>query len=132
MIKRWFEPQNYLRSTFTLTSHYKLDKVLMILHFVFVYISGERIERQTYGIWLIFEIKWVCHICINSSKLHISKWKENYLHTCMEYSSIGKHALKLNSNAGQSLYFSSDHTFSSNLWGNSFGIHHFAQEQAKS
>ena len=121
-----------LDPTFTLTSHYKLNKVLMILNFVFVYISGERIERQTYEIWLIFETEWLCHICINSSKLHISKWKRNYLHTCMEYSSIGKLALKLNLNIGQSLCFSLGHIFSSNLWGNSFGIHHFARGQAKS
>ena len=121
-----------LDPTFTLTSHYKLNKVLMILNCVFVYISGERIERQTYGIWLVFKIEWVCHICINSSRLCISKWKGNYLHTFMEYSSIGKLALKLNSNIGQSLCFSSGYTFSSNLWGNSFGIHHFARGQAKS
>ena len=121
-----------LDPTFTLTSHYKLNKVLMILNFVFVYISGERIKRQIYGIWLIFDIEWVCHICINSSKLHISKWKGNYLHTFMEYSPIGKYALKLNSDVSQSLNFSSGHIFSSNLWGNSFRIHHFARGQAKS
>ena len=120
-----------LDPTFTLTSRYKLNKVLMILDFVFVYISGERIERQTYEIWLIFKIEWVCHICINSSKLHISKWKGNYLHTFMEYSSIGKHTLKLNSNVGQNLYFSSGYTFLRNLWGNSFKIHDFARGQAK-
>ena len=48
----WVELKYILSPTLTLALHYKLDKVLLIFSVVIVYVSGERLEKQAYGIWL--------------------------------------------------------------------------------
>ena len=48
LFRMWFEPHYSLHPTLALASHYKPNKVLLILDFVLVYISGERDEKQTY------------------------------------------------------------------------------------